>query len=340
MGEHTDYNNGFVLPTILPQKTTVQLAIDPSGEGGIDAVSDRYPERIQRRLDNLLTGDWADYILACLQQLNQRQITIPGLKIGVQSTIPIGAGVSSSAALEVATLKGLRVLLQLNLTDVEIALMAQRAESEGVGMPCGVMDQMVSALGQPHHAFFLDTQDLSFEHIPLPNDYHFAVVHSGKTHTLVNSGYKQRREECEAAAALLTVSSLRDVSLRQVEQATNLPKILRQRAMHVVTENQRVLDSVAALKEHRIADFGQLMNASHLSQKDQFEVTIAETDALCQAAIRHGAIGARQTGGGFGGAIVALVPVEVALGWWNGVSEACPEASLICMSRKGASRAL
>ena len=333
MGEHTDYNNGFVLPTILPQKTTVQLAIDPLADSEIDAFSEHYPERIQRRLDTQSTGHWTDYILACLHQLSQRQIVIPSLKVGVRSTIPIGAGVSSSAALEVATLKAMRDLLKLDLTDVAIALMAQQAESEGVGMPCGVMDQMVSSLGQPNHAFFLDTQDLSFEHIPLPKHYRFAVVHSGKTHALVDSGYKKRRQECEAAADLLKVSSLRDASLLKLEQAANLPDPLRQRAMHVVSENQRVWDSVAALKDNRMADLGQLMNASHLSQKEQFEVTIEETDRLWQAAIQHGAIGARQTGGGFGGAIVALVPVDTVQIWWNCVSKACPEASLICMGR-------
>ena len=326
MGEHTDYNNGLVLPTILSQKTTVQLAIDPSADGEIDAFSENYQERIQRHLSIPLVGHWTDYILACLQQLNQRQIPIPSLKIFVRSTIPIGAGVSSSAALEVAVLKAMRDLLKLELSDVEIALMAQQAESEGVGMPCGVMDQMVSSLGQSNHAFFLDTQDLSFEHIRLPKNYHFAVVHSGKTHTLVDSGYKKRRQECEAAAALLNLSSLRDAGLLEIEQTATLPDTLRQRALHVVSENQRVLDSVAALKDNRMAEFGQLMNASHLSQKEQFEVTIKATDALWQAAIQAGAIGARQTGGGFGGAIVALVPGNVVPGWWNYVSNMCPEA--------------
>ena len=158
------------------------------------------------------------------------------------------------------------------------------------------------------------------------------MVHSGKTHTLVNSSYKKRRQECEAAAALLNVTSLRDTSLLEIEQSANLPDTLRQRTMHVVSENQRVLDSVAALKDNRIADLGQLMTASHRSQKEQFEVTIKATDALCQAAIQSGAIGARQTGGGFGGAIVALVPADAGPSWWNYVSNACPEASLICMS--------
>ena len=332
MGEHTDYNHGFVLPTILPQITTVQLAIDPCADEKIDAFSENYSERIQRRLDTPPDGHWTDYILACLHQLTKRQIAIPSLKIFVQSAIPIGAGVSSSAALEVAMLKAMRDLLQLDLSDVAIALMAQQAESEGVGMPCGVMDQMVSSLGQPNHAFFLDTQDLSFELIPLPKHYQFAVVHSGKSHALVNSGYKKRRQECESAAALLKVSSLRDTSLLAIKQTANLPDTLRQRAMHVVSENQRVLECVAALKDNRMIEFGQLMNASHLSQKEQFAVTIPATDALWQTAIQSGAIGARQTGGGFGGAIVALIPAEVEPSWWDCVSNVCPEASLICMS--------
>ena len=162
MGEHTDYNNGFVLPTILPNKTTVQIAVDTYTSGKIDAFSANYNERIERYLDTTNQGTWTDYIIHCLQQLKQRNISIPSLKIFVESTIPIGVGVSSSAALEVAVLKAMRELLQLNLTDVEIAAIAQQAESEGVGMPCGIMDQMVSSLGKQNYALFLDTQDLSF----------------------------------------------------------------------------------------------------------------------------------------------------------------------------------
>ena len=299
MGEHTDYNNGFVLPTVLPRETTVQIAVDTSGRGKFEAFSANYQQRAERSFDTRSQDHWSDYLLACLQQLKKRPIDLPSLKIFVQSTIPIGAGVASSAALEVAVLKAVRDLLKLNLTDLEIALIAQKAEIEGVGMPCGVMDQMVSSLGQPNYGFFLDTQDLSFEHIPLPTNYQFPVIHSGKTRALVESGYKKRRKECEAAAAFLHVSSLRDVYLPDLERAKDMPDTLRKRAMHVMTENQRVLNSVAALKNSRIADFGKLMNASHLSQKNQFEVTVKETDSLWEAAIEYGAIGARQTGGGF-----------------------------------------
>ena len=269
MGEHTDYNQGWVLPTILPHQTQVQIAMVPhveSFEPHIDTFSATCQDRAQFTLYAPSTGQWTDYIQACLQQLHRHSVTIPSLKIWVESTLPMGAGVASSAALEVAVLKAMRSLLKLDLSDGELALMAQQAEVEGVGMPCGVMDQMVTALGQRDHAFFLDTQTISFEQVPLPTQVAFVVVHSGTSHTLVTSGYQQRRQECEAAAAQLQRLSLRDATLAEVEQSA-LPRLLRQRARHVITENQRVLATVAAFKADRIADVGPLMNASHLSQK-------------------------------------------------------------------------
>jgi galactokinase len=323
MGEHTDYNQGFVLPTPLPLFTTVQLAVDESDPNFLEVFSVNLEARSHRHLNEQAQGHWSDYVLACVQQL-QKQVEIPGLKVWVESTVPIGAGVSSSAALEVAVLKGMRSLLNLNLSDQEIALMAQRAENEGVGMPCGVMDQMVAAMGVPHQALFLDTRDLSFELILLPSDYQFAVVHSGITHALAAGSYRQRRQECEAAAAGMGVASLREVELNQLE-TSDLPEVLRRRSRHVVTENRRVLNCVAALKENRVRDLGLLMNESHLSQKNDFEVTVAETDALCEAALNHGALGARQTGGGFGGAIVALVEVDRIELWWENLSQFLPQ---------------
>ena len=331
MGEHTDYNQGFVLPTILPLKTTISIAIDPSVEGKIDLFSVNYQERISRYLESQTSKHWSEYLVACLQQLKQRQIVIPGLKVLVESDIPIGAGVASSAALEVALLKAVARLLELNLSDLEIARLAQKAESEGVGMPCGIMDQMVVSLGRNNQALFLDTKNLSFEYVDLPINYHFAVIHSGRTHTLTKSAYKQRRQECETAAKLLKVASLREVSLSDLN-FLELPDTLRKRVLHVVTENQRVLDTVAALKENRFADLGQLMNASHLSQKNQFEVTIKETDLLWQKALNSGALGARQTGGGFGGAIVALVPSHVLKSWWHSLARDLPQATPISLN--------
>ncbi len=338
LGEHTDYNQGFVLPTILPQCTTVAVAIDLDRVNSLDAFSTRYPDErrsprdFSEDLTEIKNHHWTDYLLACMQQLQHRKITLPSLKVWVDSDVPTGAGVSSSAALEIAFLKALRTLLALNLSDLELVLIAQRAESEGVGMPCGVMDQMVSLLGRSHHALFLDTQDLAIAHIPLPTTHHFAVVHSGKVHHLANSEYKQRRQDCEQAADLLGVKSLRelDVDCLKTSIFGNLTERLQQRVRHVLTENQRVLLGGEALRENQIEVFGELMNASHESQKIDFDVTVPETDYLCEIARNYGAIGARQTGGGFGGAIVALLPHQLAPTWWASVAKHCPQASLIC----------
>jgi galactokinase len=331
LGEHTDYNQGFVLPTILPLQTTVQCSIAVDHPGTVDIFSATLEERVVRNLKDVTQAHWSDYLLACLRQLQQRDIAIPGLKCWIESTVPMGAGVSSSAALEVALLKAMRSLLNLPLSDIEIAQIAQQAEYEGAGVPCGIMDQLVSTLGQPHQALFLDTRSLDFSHVPIPTTVRFAVVHSGRTRSLSDSGYSQRRQECKAAASILQVASLRELTVANLETLTSLPDPLARRVRHVITENQRVLDGIDALQSVDIAWFGELMNQSQRSQREDFAVTVPETEQLCAIALAEGAWGARQTGGGFGGAIVALVPEAIAQHWWQQVSVQCPTAHLLCM---------
>jgi galactokinase len=331
LGEHTDYNQGFVLPTILPLQTTVHCAIAVDHLGKVDIFSATLEERVERDLNDVTQAHWSDYILACLQQLQQRNIAIPGLKLWIESTIPLGAGVSSSAALEVAILKSVRSLLNLPLSEIDIAQIAQQAEHQGVGVPCGIMDQLVSAIGQLHQALFLDTRSLTFSHVPLPFNDRFAVVHSGKTRSLSDSGYSQRRQDCKAAAIALNVGSLRELTVADLETLPSLPNPLARRVRHVITENQRVLDGVDALQSGEIARFGELMNQSQRSQREDFAVTVPETEQLCAIALAEGAWGARQTGGGFGGAIVALVPEVIVQHWWQQVSIQCPTAQLLCI---------
>ncbi|MBP2314370.1 galactokinase [Azospirillum soli] len=324
LGEHTDYNDGFVLPTPLPYFTTVTVA--PGNQAGmIEAFAARFGQTLVRPLDAPRQGDWLDYPLGCVTILRAAGIEVPALRLTIESDIPMGAGISSSAALEVATLRALRRWLDLPLDDEKIALLGQRAESEYVGMPCGIMDQMVSSLGTPGQALFLDTRSLAHRLVALPSSHQLAVVHSGVTHKLTEGGYRQRRSECERAAAALGVPSLRDIN--DLSRIDGLPEPLNHRAHHVVTENRRVLDGVAALERGDVAAFGQLMVESHASQRDDYAVSVPEIDALVDSALHHGALGARLTGGGFGGCIVALI--EDVEAWWPAVQTDNPRAKLV-----------
>jgi galactokinase len=218
--------------------------------------------------------------------------------------VPIGAGLSSSAALEIATLRGLRALLDLPLEDVRLAQIGQQAEIQYAGLNCGIMDQMASSLADTNTMLFIDTRSLECRAIPFPPSTEILIIDSGESHKLAaGSGYNQRRAECEESARILGVKALRDIADPQAVEV--LPEPLRRRARHVVTENNRVLEAVKSLPAER---FGELMNASHASQRDDYEVSVPAVDAL--AAILQsipGVFGARLTGGGFGGACVALV---------------------------------
>ena len=300
LGEHTDYNDGFVLPIAIPQRTWVALA--PSRRSSFRLHAQTLGQQVEFTLDTPPTEQFARYVYGCLQGVAALGKALPTLDIHVSSDVPMGVGLSSSAALEVATLRALRQLLELDIDDVEIARMAQHAEIEYAGVRCGIMDQMASSLARTSKALFLDTRSFETRLVALPPDSEVLVIDSGIARSLATSGYNQRRAECEEACRLLEVTSLRDVPDALAVEA--LPDPLRRRARHVVSENARVLQ---ALETMAAQDFGELMNASHASLRDDYEVSVPQLDrlvALLQA--DADVFGARLTGAGFGGACVAL----------------------------------
>jgi galactokinase len=317
LGEHTDYNDGFVLPTAIPQHTVVTVE---SGESGYEMHA--LGMRTRFSLSQPPTEQSVKYVYGCLKELQAQGIDVPPLVIRVESDVPMGVGLSSSAALEVATLRALRQFLGLKLDDVSIARMAQRAEVRHAGVHCGIMDQMASSLAEPGKMLFLDTRSLERKILPLPPDCDIAVVDSGVARSLAVSGYNERRDQCMAASDALGVSSLRDVA--SVQELDRLPELLLRRARHVVTENARVLRAIAT---HSAEEFGRLMNASHDSLRDDYEVSTQKLDELIELLRRQRAVhGARLTGAGFGGACVALcragqarLAAEAALSGYSGM---------------------
>jgi galactokinase len=304
LGEHTDYNDGFVLPTAIPQETTVYLGLSPNNQHHLySAELEEWVDITHSDTDSSKPQGFAAYVVGCIRMLEQVGHSIPPVNVFVTSSVPIGSGLSSSAALEVATLRGLRSLLHLNLDDVKIAQLGQQAEIQYAGVNCGIMDQMASSLADPQHLLFLDTRTLDRQKIPLPEDTEVVVIDSGIPRKLAASGYNQRRAECEEAAQLLNVKALRDITDPKVVET--LPEPLRQRARHVVAEDNRVLEVRQGVSAKR---FGELMNASHASLRDDYEVSVAGLDQLVEILQKTpDVLGARLTGAGFGGACVALV---------------------------------
>lgn len=299
LGEHTDYNDGFVLPVAIPQVTTVALA---RGEGREHVAYSANLDRMERFCATGTLNSFARYVGGCLRVLADDGVEVPPLMIWVRSEVPIGVGLSSSAALEIATLRAVSALLALGLDPVRMAQLAQRAEIEHAGVACGIMDQLASSLCEATAMLFLDTRSLVFRLVPLPAGAELLVVDSGLARTLATSAYNERRAECGAAARMLGAASLRDVA--DTAMLDMLPEPLGRRARHVVTENARVL---AALDADAKA-FGALMNASHASLRDDYEVSVSGVDQLVAAMQAMPQVfGARMTGAGFGGACVALV---------------------------------
>lgn len=315
IGEHTDYNDGFVFPVAIDKAT--YIAASPRTDNTVRMLAADLNDSDSFDLGQIAFNHeklWSNYIRGMAHSLNTVAHPIGGADLLITSDVPRGAGLSSSAALEVAVGYTFQLLYGLNILGEELALMAQGAENAFVGVQCGIMDQFIVTLGRADHALLIDCRDLSYREAPLPKDVNIVVCDSRIERSLAGSAYNQRREECAAAVAILKqhyprITALRDVSVAQLaEHADELPEPVRSRARHVVSENARVLHSAAALEQGDVRRFGQLMNESHTSLQHDYEVSIPPIDTLVEIARQSpGCLGARLTGAGFGGCTVNLV---------------------------------
>lgn len=315
IGDHTDYNDGFVLPVAIDR--AVYIAARARKDRTVRLVALDVNQRTEFSLDRITrdrAATWSNYVRGVALFLQQAGYTLRGLDAVIHGDVPRGAGLSSSAALEMAAALAFAVTSGLALDRVQMALIGRRAENEFVGVQTGIMDQYISSLGQRDHALLIDCRSLDYRLVPLPATVHILVADSGVRRGLVASAYNRRRAECEEgvrrlAGRLPGIRALRDVSVEVFEAHKDmLPQPIRQRCQHVIYENQRVLDAVAALERGDLVTMGRLMDASHASLRDLYQVSGPELDALVEIARRvPGCLGARLTGAGFGGCTVNLV---------------------------------
>jgi len=355
IGEHTDYNDGFVFPAAINYDVMIAGAARPDRQVRAYSLTFRQPTTFS--LDALSPSDdapWGNYVRGVAHVLQDAGHTLRGMNAVVAGTVPIGSGLSSSAAMEVASSLAFEAAGGFTLDPVQRALLGQRAEREFVGVQCGIMDQFISSLGRADHALLIDTRTLEYEAVPLPAQSVALVVgDTNRRRGLVDSEYNTRRAECERAVERLKrflpdIRALRDVSEEAfARHADALPETVRKRARHVVTENARVLESVRALKAGDVVTFGRLMNASHDSLRDDYAVSCAELDAMVEAARRvEGVYGARMTGAGFGGCTVSLVAEESVGAFEREVGAAYRGATgldatfYVCRASEGARRLL
>jgi galactokinase len=311
IGEHTDYNAGLALPIALPERTVVSYR--PADSDAIVVRSDREPDSVRLAL-NTVPGDvtgWAAYVAGVVWALQRAGRRVPGGTMSVTGGVEMGSGLASSAALECATLGAILTTTGQAMDRVEQARIAQCAENEYVRAPTGLLDQLAILCAEPRRAQFIDFRDLSVRSVPFDPDASgvaLLLINSHATHQHVGGEYAARRASCERAAAALGVSSLREVQHRGTSALTNVldPEDAR-RARHIVTENQRVLTTVAALNVSDFAEVGRQLTASHASMREDFEITTEHIDLIADTAVQAGALGARMTGGGFGGCVIALV---------------------------------
>lgn len=315
IGEHTDYNGGFVFPAAINFGTWV-AASKRMDNTIVVTATDYEDQRNQFSLNDIQYDKeqgWANYVRGVVKVLKEDFPTVGGANLLVTGNVPQGAGLSSSASFEVAILKAISSLYELPLDGVKAALLGQKAENTFVGCSCGIMDQLISAMGNEDKAMLLDCQSLSIEHSPLPSTHQIVIINSNVKRGLVDSEYNLRREQCEQGASLLGVSSLREATIEMLEAAkSNMPEVVYRRAKHIITENVRTLAASDALKVGDIATVSKAMAQSHASMRDDFEITVPPIDYLVSIIdeLLGSSGGVRMTGGGFGGCVVALVPTD------------------------------
>ena len=315
IGEHTDYNAGLCLPLALPHATYAALA--RRDDGRVRIASRQAADPWEGSVDTLgadTVSGWASYVAGVLWALREAGHDVPGIDVFIDSTVPLGAGLSSSAALECSVAVAVADLLGLDPTPElrrDLVAACIRAETEVAGAPTGGMDQTVSMLAESGAALLIDFEDHTTRPVPLALDdagLALLVTDTRVSHALIHGGYASRRQDCEAAAERLGVPSLRHADLAAVEALDD--ERVRRRARHVVTEIGRVRDAVAAIETGDWQDLGRQFLASHVSMREDFEISCPELDTVVQTAVEAGAVGARMTGGGFGGSAISLVPVE------------------------------
>ncbi len=350
IGEHTDYNDGFVMPAAIGFSTWVAAA--PRTDRKLVVYSENFAERLEFDLDDSPTkarDHWSDYAYGVAVTLEQSGYRLRGANLLIRGEVPIGAGLSSSAAIEVATGYALLDTAGYAIDPIELAKLCQRTENDFVGLRCGIMDQFISCCGRSGHALLLDCRSLEYRLLPLPEEVRLVICNTMVKHSLASGAYNQRRAECETgvqhlAQSLPNVRALRDVTLAELARyGRDLPDDVNRRCHHVISENDRVLASAVALEQGDFTAFGRLMNESHQSLRDDYEVSCEELDLLVQLTDGiEGVYGARMTGGGFGGCTINLVKAEnvsafervIALGYQQATGHT-PEL-YICSAAEGA----
>ena len=318
IGEHTDYNDGFVMPAAIDR--SVYVRVWAREDRKLEIRSENFNEQVEFDLDEPdpePRGHWSDYVVSVAVMLERAGHRLRGAHLQIRGEVPLGSGLSSSAAIEVATACALTANAHLTIDRRELALLCQKAENEFVGARVGIMDQFVSLFGQAQRALMLDCRSLEFKLLPLPDTVNLVICNTMVKHALASSAYNERRAQCEAGVEFLAqrlpnVKALRDVTMEELEEfGRDLPYVVYRRCRHVITENARVISAAEALVEHDLPRFGELMAESHRSLREDYEVSSRELDLMVELARNaEGIHGARMTGGGFGGCTVNLVDVD------------------------------